>query len=85
MRFQPLFHFLVALALLPTAARADPAFLEATPDAIDSSELRQKRKIDVYLPSESVKDASARYETLYVLDGDWNTRLVVQIVEFDQV
>jgi len=82
MRFQPLFHFLVALALLPTAARADPAFLEAKPDAIDSSELRQKRKIDVYLPSESVKDASARYETLYVLDGDWNTRLVVQIVEF---
>jgi predicted alpha/beta superfamily hydrolase len=68
--------------LLPTIACADPAFLDAKSDAIDSPLLQQKRQIEVYLPSESAKEPGGRYETLYVLDGDWNTRLVVQIVEF---
>ena len=68
--------------LLPGLAGADPAFLEPKADAVDSQLLHQKRQIEVYLPSESAKDAAGRYETLYVLDGDWNTRLVVQIVEF---
>jgi predicted alpha/beta superfamily hydrolase len=34
------------------------------------------------LPEESAKDPAARYETLYVLDGDWNAKLVVDIVTF---
>lgn len=68
--------------LLPAVVCADPVFLEAKPDAIDSKLLGQKRQIEVHLPSESAKDSSGRFETLYVLDGDWNTHLVVEIVEF---
>jgi predicted alpha/beta superfamily hydrolase len=83
MRVNRLFAFLLALCcLLPTLAGAEPALLEPKPDAVESRVLQQKRQIEVYLPSESAKDPGGRYETLYVLDGDWNTRLVVQIVEF---
>lgn len=83
MNLQRLFHFLFALCcLLPSAASADPAFLDAKSDALDSALLKQKRQIEVYLPVESGKDPGGRYETLYVLDGDWNTHLVVEIVQF---
>ena len=80
---QRLFHLLIWLCCLsPSPAFADPAFLDPKPDVLDSTLLKQKRQIDIYVPSESAKDPQARYETLYVLDGDWNTHLVVQIVEF---
>ena len=83
MRIERLLHVLFGFCcLLPALARADAAFLEAKSDTIDSTLLKQKRQIEIYLPSESAKDPAARYETLYVLDGDWNTHLVVQIVEF---
>jgi len=83
MRLQRLFQLVFALCcMLPCAALADPAFLDARPDALDSALLKQKRQIEVYLPAESAKDPSGRYETLYVLDGDWNAHLVVEIVEF---
>lgn len=83
MHARHLFSFFFALCWLwPAMACAEPAFLDAKADAIDSQRLHQKRQIEVYLPAESAKDPGARYETLYVLDGDWNTRLVVRIVEF---
>lgn len=48
----------------------------------DSAALHQQRGVDVYLPQESEKNADQRYETLYVLDGNWNAKLVVQAVDF---
>jgi predicted alpha/beta superfamily hydrolase len=44
--------------------------------------LGQKRAIEVFLPQESAKDAAQRYETIYVLDGDWNSKIVVDVVTF---
>src|SRR3569832_884557 len=83
MRVQRLLHLLLVLcSLLPAMVHADPTFLDPRHDAIDSQRLKQKRTIEVFLPSESAKDPAGRYETLYVLDGDWNAQLVVEIVTF---
>ena len=83
MYIQRLFPLLFAICwLLPSLGRADPTFLDGKPDSIESIVLKQKRQIEVYLPSESAKDSRGRYETLYVLDGDWNTHIVVEIVTF---
>jgi predicted alpha/beta superfamily hydrolase len=56
--------------------------LPAKADALDSAVLKQKRSIEVYLPEESAKEPAQRYETLYVLDGDWNAKIVVDTVTF---
>src|SRR5579871_5114653 len=71
---------LATLTAMP--AVADDALLAPRPDAIDSKILQQKRAIAVYLPEESKDDPEARFETLYVLDGDWNAKIVVDIVNF---
>ena len=68
------------LCALCTCAHAQ--FLPAKSDSIDSAVLAQKRALEVYLPEESAKDAAQKYETIYVLDGDWNAKIVVQIVSF---
>jgi predicted alpha/beta superfamily hydrolase len=73
---------LLALAMCPAVAPAAAPFLAATKDGLDSQVLHQKRRIEVYLPSESATDAGARYETLYVLDGDWNAQIVVDVLGF---
>ncbi len=51
-------------------------------DALTSASLGQARTIDVYLPKDADKNPTQKYETIYVLDGDWNTELVVQTVDF---
>ena len=51
-------------------------------DALSSTSLAQTRLIDVYLPKDA--DKAQKFETLYVLDGDWNAALVVQTVDFLQ-
>jgi predicted alpha/beta superfamily hydrolase len=61
---------------------AQAQLLPAKPDSVYSNVLKQNRPIEVYLPKELEKDAAQRYETLYVLDGDWNTKVVVDIVSF---
>jgi len=65
------------------AARAE--LLPAQADSLDSASLRQKRAIDVFLPKDDGKDPQRRFETIYVLDGDWNAKLVVQTVDFLEV
>jgi predicted alpha/beta superfamily hydrolase len=51
-------------------------------DSIYSTVLHEQRSIDVYLPPEAEKDPSKRYETIYVLDGEWNTSIVREVVSF---
>ncbi len=51
-------------------------------DALTSASLGQARNIDVYLPKDADKNPAQKYETIYVLDGEWNTELVVQTVDF---
>jgi predicted alpha/beta superfamily hydrolase len=73
---------LTLLGVFPVLVFADSPFLAAKSDSLDSGVLKQKRQIEVYLPTESAKNADARYETLYVLDGDWNTHVVVDVASF---
>jgi predicted alpha/beta superfamily hydrolase len=72
----------VACGLLCLASPAQAEFLGAKTESIASRLLRQDRAIEVYLPEESTKQPTARFETLYVLDGDWNTKIVIEIVNF---
>jgi predicted alpha/beta superfamily hydrolase len=72
----------ITLALLCFASYAQAEFLGAKTESISSQVLHQDRTIEVYVPVESSKQPGERFETLYVLDGDWNTKLVIEIVDF---
>jgi len=77
-----LHRWAIALALLCFAPYAEAELLGAKTETIASRVLHQERKIEVYLPVESTQQPAGRYETLYVLDGDWNTKLAIEIVDF---
>jgi predicted alpha/beta superfamily hydrolase len=77
-----LFRILVSCVFLFAWTGAQAQLLLAKQDSVYSSVLKQNRPVEVYLPKEFEKDAGRRYETLYVLDGDWNTKTVVDIVNF---
>jgi predicted alpha/beta superfamily hydrolase len=70
------------LGLLTACPIARSALLPAKSDSVESSVLDQRRAIEVYLPEESAKDPKQRFETLYVLDGDWNAKIVIDVVAF---
>ena len=76
------FAGLLLFALLVAAPAAADPLLPPRADAIDSKVLHQQRAVEVYLPEESKADPAARFETLYVLDGDWNARVVTDVVSF---
>ena len=73
---------LVFVAMLAAGPAAAEPFLPPHADGLYSNVLHQQRAIEVYLPEESAANQAARYETLYVLDGDWNAKIVVDIVDF---
>lgn len=75
-------RLLVSCVFLVAWTSAQAQLLTATQESVYSNVLKQNRSVDVYLPKESEKDAAQRYETLYVLDGDWNTQNVVNIITF---
>lgn len=82
LRHNPAFRFLAIFALAFANAVGHAQWLPAKPDSVDSAILGQKRTIEVYLPQEAEKDPAQRYETIYVLDGDWNTQIVLETVTF---
>ncbi len=52
-------------------------------DSLNSNILKQKRFIQVFIPSAYKAGSSDRYDVLYVLDGgNWNTSLITQIQHF---
>jgi predicted alpha/beta superfamily hydrolase len=73
---------LLLLGLLTACPAAGAALLPAKADSVASLVLEQNRAIEVYLPEESAKDPKQRFETLYVLDGDWNAKIVIDVVAF---
>jgi predicted alpha/beta superfamily hydrolase len=77
-----LVRILVSCVFLFTWTGAQAQLLTAKPDSVYSNVLKQNRPVEVYLPKEFEKEPAQRYETLYVLDGDWNTKIVVDIVSF---
>ena len=75
----------IVMVLLACVSLPGPAYAEllaAKHDAIDSQVLAQKRQIEVFLPKETEKDPTQKFETLYVLDGDWNAKIVAETVDF---
>jgi len=76
------FRFLVFCTLAFACAVVHAQWLPAKPDSVDSAILGQKRAIEVYLPQEADKNPTQRYETIYVLDGDWNAQIVVNTIAF---
>jgi predicted alpha/beta superfamily hydrolase len=75
-------NVLVFFSMLAAGPAVAEPLLPPHADGLYSNVLRQQRAIEVYLPEESAKNPPARYETLYVLDGDWNAKIVVDIVDF---
>jgi predicted alpha/beta superfamily hydrolase len=78
------YALIVFFVLLTGSVVAHAELAPAVHDALSSTALAQTRLIDVYLPKDADKNPAQRYETIYVLDGDWNTDLVVQTVDFLQ-
>jgi predicted alpha/beta superfamily hydrolase len=79
-RFGIIASLLVCAGLFSFSAHA--ALLPAKHETLQSVKLGQERVLEVSLPEESAKDPAQRFETLYVLDGDWNAKLVIQVVDF---
>jgi predicted alpha/beta superfamily hydrolase len=78
----PLFRILVSCVFLFAWTGAQAQLLTAKLDSVYSNVLKQNRPVEVYLPKEFEQDAAQRYETLYVLDGEADTQIVVDIVSF---
>jgi predicted alpha/beta superfamily hydrolase len=51
-------------------------------DTVYSDILKEKRPIQINLPASYKPDSSARYDVLYVLDGEWNTSLAKTVRGF---
>lgn len=75
-------RLLMSCVFLVAWTSVQAQMLTAKRDSVYSNVLKQSRSVEVYLPEESEKDTAQRYETLYVLDGDWNTQIVVNTVTF---
>jgi predicted alpha/beta superfamily hydrolase len=75
-------NVLVFFSMVAAGPAAAEPLLPPHADGLYSNVLHQQRAIEVYLPEESAKNPAERYETLYVLDGDWNAKIVVDTVDF---
>lgn len=53
-----------------------------TRDTIYSEILKEKRMMEVLLPETYKPDNKERYDVIYVLDGEWNTKIVWQVYEY---
>jgi predicted alpha/beta superfamily hydrolase len=51
-------------------------------DSLHSTILNEKRVIQVVLPEKYKPGSKEKYDVLYVLDGDWNTKLAVDMQHF---
>ncbi len=64
------------------AASVQAQLLPAKADLVLRERASGKSAIEVHLAAGIEKDAKQRYETIYVLDGDWNTHIVVDVASF---
>ncbi|MDR3711555.1 MAG: alpha/beta hydrolase-fold protein [Puia sp.] len=51
-------------------------------DSLYSDTLKEERPIQVILPEKYQAGSSEKYDVLYVLDGDWNTKLGFDVTRF---
>ncbi len=72
--------FLLLVCTISQIAFSQP--LPGKKDSLNSSILSQKRFFQVVLPRNFKPDSTAKYDVLYVLDGDWNTKTMVGVQQF---
>jgi hypothetical protein len=70
----------LVFALMPAVPATAERLLSPYADSLYSNVLHQQRAIEVRLPEGSKDDDFARCETLYVFDGDWSAKIVVDVV-----
>ncbi|WP_461139016.1 alpha/beta hydrolase-fold protein [Spirosoma pomorum] len=72
--------WLLILTLLGREGRAQQ--LPGRRDSLQSTSLKQNMTFRVILPTQYKPGAADRYDVLYVLDGDYNTKLVLPLQAF---
>src|SRR5258706_9714787 len=66
--------FVLQLPALLNAQSAPPL-----QDSIFSTKLSEQRKLRVLLPQEYKPGSPGKYDVLYLLDGEWNSGLVLEV------
>ncbi|MGZ3753059.1 MAG: alpha/beta hydrolase-fold protein [Mucilaginibacter sp.] len=72
---------LVIFCSLFTSSKAQEV-LPGKRDSINSPILKEKRIIQVVLPEKYKPGSADKYDVLYVLDGDWNTKVISEVQHF---
>lgn len=73
---------LIACFVLLFSRAVNAQNLPGKKDSIQSVILNEKRQIQVVLPQKYKPGSNEKYDVLYVLDGDWNTKTVNDIESF---
>ncbi|MDB5090144.1 MAG: besA, partial [Mucilaginibacter sp.] len=80
---KPRLFLAVAIALIfDLIGSAHAQDLPGKRDSINSTILKEKRVIQVVLPEKYKPGGTDKYDVVYVLDGDWNTKLMTQVQQF---
>ncbi|HZY36033.1 MAG TPA: alpha/beta hydrolase-fold protein [Mucilaginibacter sp.] len=78
-------HWYGALFIITVCLIGQNSFEQALPgkkDSLNSAILGQKRLFQVVLPRNYKPDSTAKYDVIYVLNGDWNTKTMVGVQQF---
>jgi predicted alpha/beta superfamily hydrolase len=75
-------HLLLLSIFFGLSALVQAQDLPGKRDSINSAILGQKRIIQVVLPEKYKPGSTDKYDVLYVLDGDWNTKLAMDMNRF---
>jgi len=78
-------HCCLVFSFLFVCTGIQTIFGQALPgkkDSLNSTILNQKRFFQVVLPRNFKPDSSAKYDVIYVLDGDWNTKTMEGVQQF---
>ena len=54
----------------------------AISDSLNSTALKDIRYFQVYLPNDYKAGSTAKYDVIYVLDGEWNTQITLQMSQY---
>ena len=71
---------IVAAALLPQIIYGQQS--SVINDTLYSQVLKDTRPIQVYLPKDYKAGSPEKYDVIYVLDGEWNTPITMQISQY---
>ncbi|NHA02448.1 hypothetical protein G7092_01505 [Mucilaginibacter sp. HC2] len=82
---KPITLFTVLLICLAGSTLAQRKPLNIIRDSIYSNILREKRSIEIVLPEGYSGTAAAKYDVIYITDGEWNTQIVGNIERFLEI